>query len=57
MPPPMSSSSNPGAIQWLKVDAASGKTSPLFDADKMETALASLPGVTRTEARSHRSFQ
>ncbi len=36
--------------EWLKVDAASGKTSPLFDADKMETALASLPGVTRTEA-------
>jgi dipeptidyl-peptidase-4 len=36
--------------EWLKVDAASGRTSPLFDADKMETALASLPGVTRTEA-------
>ena len=36
--------------EWLKVDAASGRTSPLFDADRMETALASLPGVTRTEA-------
>jgi dipeptidyl-peptidase 4 len=36
--------------EWLKVDAASGQTSPLFDADRMETALASLPGVTRTEA-------
>jgi dipeptidyl-peptidase 4 len=35
---------------WLKVDAASGRTSPLFDADRMETALASLPGVTRAEA-------
>ena len=36
--------------EWLKVDAASGRTSPLFDADRMETALASLPGVTRAEA-------
>jgi dipeptidyl-peptidase-4 len=36
--------------EWLKIDAASGRTSPLFDADRMETALASLPGVTRTEA-------
>jgi dipeptidyl-peptidase-4 len=37
-------------FEWLKVDAASGRTSPLFDADRMETALASLPGVTRAEA-------
>jgi dipeptidyl-peptidase-4 len=36
--------------EWLKVDAASGRTSPLFDADRMEAALASLPSVTRTEA-------
>jgi dipeptidyl-peptidase-4 len=36
--------------EWLKVDAVSGRTSPLFDADKMETTLASLPGVTRAEA-------
>jgi dipeptidyl-peptidase-4 len=36
--------------EWLKVDAASGRTSPLFDADRMETALASLPGVTRADA-------
>ncbi len=36
--------------EWLKVDATSGRTSPLFDADRMETALASLPGVTRAEA-------
>jgi dipeptidyl-peptidase-4 len=35
---------------WLKVDAASGKSTPLFDSDRMETALASLPGVTRAEA-------
>jgi dipeptidyl-peptidase-4 len=39
-----------GGYEWLKVDAASGRTSPLFDADRMETALASLPGVTRAEA-------
>jgi dipeptidyl-peptidase-4 len=37
-------------FEWLKVDAASGRTSPLFDADRMESALASLPGVTRAEA-------
>ena len=36
--------------EWLKVDAASGRTSPLFDAGPMEAALASLPGVTRDEA-------
>ena len=35
---------------WLKVDAASGKSTALFDPDRMETALASLPGVTRAEA-------
>jgi dipeptidyl-peptidase 4 len=37
-------------FEWLKVDAASGRTSPLFDAGRMESALASLPGVTRAEA-------
>jgi dipeptidyl-peptidase-4 len=36
--------------EWLKVDALSGRTSPLFDADRMEAALASMPGVTRAEA-------
>jgi dipeptidyl-peptidase-4 len=39
-----------GGVEWLKVDATSGRTSPLFDADRMETALATLPGVTRAEA-------
>ena len=39
-----------GGTQWLKVDAQSGRTSPLFDASSMEAALASLPGVTRDEA-------
>ncbi|HYJ93200.1 MAG TPA: DPP IV N-terminal domain-containing protein, partial [Vicinamibacterales bacterium] len=37
-------------VEWMKVDAASGGTSPLFDAGAMEAALASLPGVTRDEA-------
>jgi len=38
-------------FNWVRVDAVSGRTSPLFDADRMENALASLPGVTRAEAR------
>ncbi|HET9568798.1 MAG TPA: hypothetical protein VFP16_10545, partial [Vicinamibacterales bacterium] len=37
-------------VEWIKVDAASGRTSPLFDSGPMEAALASLPGVTRDEA-------
>ena len=37
-------------VEWMKVDAASGGTSPLFDAGPMAAALASLPGVTRDEA-------
>jgi dipeptidyl-peptidase 4 len=37
-------------FEWLKVDALSGRTSPLFDADRMENVLALLPGVTRAEA-------
>jgi dipeptidyl-peptidase-4 len=39
-----------GGSDWLRIDAASGRSSPLFDASRMETALASLPGVTRAEA-------
>ena len=39
-----------GGVEWLKVDAASGRTSPLFDLSRMETALARLPDVTRQEA-------
>ena len=34
-------------VEWLVVDAATGQTSPLFDADRMEDALAALPGMTR----------
>ena len=39
------------AYEWLKVDAASGRTTPLFDATRMETALAALPGVTAPKRR------
>jgi dipeptidyl-peptidase-4 len=36
--------------EWLKVDAATGRTDPLFDVERMATALAAIPGVTRDEA-------
>jgi dipeptidyl-peptidase-4 len=36
---------------WVKVDAASGAETPLFDAAKMETALTKLPGIDANEAR------
>ena len=39
-----------GGVEWLRVDAGSGRSSPLFDPDRMETALAAIPGVTRDEA-------
>jgi dipeptidyl-peptidase-4 len=39
-----------GRSDWVKIDAASGRQSPLFDAARMEAALAALPGVTRDEA-------
>ena len=37
-------------VEWLKVDAASGNTSPLFDRSRMSAALATLPGVTSEQA-------
>jgi dipeptidyl-peptidase-4 len=36
--------------EWVKVDAATGRTTPLVDHDRLEQALASLPGIARTEA-------
>lgn len=36
--------------EWLKVEATSGRTTPLFDAVRMESALAALPGVSRDDA-------
>jgi dipeptidyl-peptidase-4 len=37
-------------VEWLKVDAASGRTSTLFDQARMEDALASLSGLSREKA-------
>ena len=37
--------------EWVRVDAASGRTSVFIDGDRMENALASVQGVTREEAR------
>jgi dipeptidyl-peptidase-4 len=37
-------------VEWLKVDAASGQTTPLYDAARMEAALAALPGISREQA-------
>ena len=39
-----------GGVDWTKTDAASGRTTPLFDAARMEAALAGLPGVARGDA-------
>ena len=39
-----------GGIEWLKVDAASGSTSSLFDLARMEAALARLPNITPERA-------
>lgn len=38
-----------GGAGWLRVDAVSGRTSPLFDADRMVDALAQLPGLARDD--------
>jgi dipeptidyl-peptidase 4 len=35
---------------WLKVDAVSGRTTPLFDRSRMESAIAALPGIQRDDA-------
>ena len=36
--------------EWLKVDAGSGRTAPLFDIAQMTSALSAVPGVIRDEA-------
>ncbi len=41
----------PGTPQLLKVNAATGESSPFFDAAKMEAALAALPGMAKDDAR------
>jgi dipeptidyl-peptidase-4 len=40
----------PDLVDWTTADVASGIAMPLFDASKMETALAALPGVGRDDA-------
>jgi hypothetical protein len=40
-----------GGLTWMVVDAATGADRPLFDAEKMEAAVARLPGVTPSDAR------
>ena len=42
----------PVRFELLKVEADTGKSEPLFDPSKMEAAIADLPGVTASEARS-----
>jgi len=37
--------------EWVKVDAASGKATPLFDTDRLEAAIAAVPNAGRAEAR------
>ena len=37
-------------IEWLRVDADTGRSAVLFDVDHMHAALQALPGVTREEA-------
>jgi dipeptidyl-peptidase 4 len=37
---------------WRKVNAATGESTPLADVERMETALAAVPGVARAEAAS-----
>jgi len=40
-----------GGVEWLKVNAATGDSQPLYEAGKMEAALGGLPGVSRDESR------
>lgn len=39
-----------GGVTWMRVDADSGRATPLFDAARMESAVAALRGVTREQA-------
>lgn len=38
-------------VEWVKVDAETGASAPLFSADRMQTALEKLPGVSASDAR------
>jgi len=39
------------AVDWMKVDATSGSSVPLFDAARAEAAIAALPGIAAEDAR------
>src|SRR5215510_12031356 len=39
------------ATEWLKVDARNGEASPFIDADRMQTALKRLPGMSDEDTR------
>src|SRR5436190_19963008 len=39
-----------GGVEWLKVDAVSGRAVAFFDQSKMESAAADLPGISRENA-------
>ena len=39
-------------VEWLKVNAATGTTSPFFDQAKMAAALATVAGVSEADAKS-----
>ncbi len=39
-----------GGVEWLKVDAVSGRSVPFFDESRMQTALATVPGLSRDDA-------
>jgi dipeptidyl-peptidase 4 len=38
-------------VDWLRVEATTGRTEPLFDSARMQAAIATLPGVSADEAR------
>lgn len=44
-----------GEYEWMKVNAATGRSTPLFDAGRMAAALAALPGIAAAEVtqRAH----
>ena len=37
-------------VEWVQVDAVSGRTTPLFDQSRLERAIAALPGVSPSDA-------
>ena len=41
-----------GLVDWVKVNAATGTSEPLFDAQKMRTAFAALPGIRAEDVKA-----